>query len=918
MAGKINVGRSKKIHHIPLSWDVNKAKSNHQPKFRPVGDAILRGREKSVGKVMEQMFAAMPPVELWIDGKLNPEQYLQRAKEISQPYIQQIAALLQVSFNEGAITQQDRIRAEANRQLKRLRSPLRLTNEDGKVTKASVGGIDVGKDPKAIWAPVGIESFDEVSSASVQYAQFRSATLVTAMIEEQQKVIQELIGESFTTAQTFSTGRSVMGLTAGQTSSALFNVLEEMNPNTPLGRQLAQMRGVNSAGLTHPWERAVFHRSEKIAQQLADKGVTGARAYNKIRDDSNKYAKKLRRSRARMISRTEIKRAQVAGQLDSMREALDSGLADPVTSGKKWITGVTDVCPICVSLGFGRAIPVDQSFPDVGDGPPAHPNCRCDVDFSHRIKEAPQAIGAGDPKFPAGTPENPIVWQFNSGFQSAPNVTTAFRPPSVPRIPTPTPSVAATPVQPNVVPSPKIPNVDEVIEEIDAVPLQSKPTPTETGTSWKDDAFYAINATVNYKAGRVGVLIEEAIDEVSQVLGSVIPPNEVKTHIKSALLKKTSDTGNNVKVLGDFSASRKIKLPKEPKRPKKLNQAVSEERGGYKGSQNIDHRRFSTARQLDRELGDDVTTFTDEVLESMEKDGDFPFANWKEAGYKSEQDFKNAVDDFYTKADKWEKDIEDIFNGIDPVTGEPFEMAVGGTLKHPRYLPEDMRDLDEIPARRDMRISEETIYEKGTPEYDSSLKSTFHHENGHNIDFMHLSSNAPRVDDLTYDVFTLRPPRTGIVPVHESSNLIPRSTQLLNVVERRIKNYSLTMEEAIISLEDKADIALMRLFQALENSEATKRIDTYVQGLAAKAKTPKAGEQAIAKAGYLKDPTERMARIFEQYIPSRVGSLADRKLLAERIAGHDGLTGELFSVGEFEEVIVPAFEKWLRAVGMIE
>jgi hypothetical protein len=217
-----------------------------------------------------------------------------------------------------------------------------------------------------------------------------------------------------------------------------------------------------------------------------------------------------------------------------------------------------------------------------------------------------------------------------------------------------------------------------------------------------------------------------------------------------------------------------------------------------------------------------------------------------------------------------------------------------------------------------MRISEETIYEKGTPEYDSSLKSTFHHENGHNIDFMHLSSNAPRVDDLTYDVFTLRPPRTGIVPVHESSNLIPRSTQLLNVVERRIKNYSLTMEEAIISLEDKADIALMRLFQALENSEATKRIDTYVQGLAAKAKTPKAGEQAIAKAGYLKDPTERMARLFQQYIPSRVGSVTDRKLLAEAIAGNDGITGELFSVGEFEGVIVPAFEKWLRAVGMIE
>ena len=63
MPGTIRVGRPTRISHIPLSWDVTKARSNHEPKFRPVGDAVLRGRERSVGQVMEEMFASMPPIE---------------------------------------------------------------------------------------------------------------------------------------------------------------------------------------------------------------------------------------------------------------------------------------------------------------------------------------------------------------------------------------------------------------------------------------------------------------------------------------------------------------------------------------------------------------------------------------------------------------------------------------------------------------------------------------------------------------------------------------------------------------------------------------------------------------------------------------------------------------------------------------
>jgi len=131
-----------------------------------------------------------------------------------------------------------------------------------------------------------------------------------------------------------------------------------------------------------------------------------------------------------MISRTEIKRAQVHGQLSSMRQAVSDGLVDPQTAGKKWVTGATDVCNICSDLGFGKAIPLDQSFHGVGDGPPAHPNCRCDLDFPHTLSSAPTAHGAAGPNSPyrPGTPENPIVWEFPSGFKTTANPTTAFIP----------------------------------------------------------------------------------------------------------------------------------------------------------------------------------------------------------------------------------------------------------------------------------------------------------------------------------------------------------------------------------------------------------------------------------------------------------------------------------------------------------
>ena len=534
MPGPIRVGAPTRIRHIPLSWPVEKARSNHQPKFRPVNDTVLRGREVTVGEVMEQMFAAMPSPNDWIDGISDAGAYYQEATEVAEPFRVRIAEMLQVTFNEGALLGQDSIRADINVQLERLGSPLRLTGEDGRVTKrgARVEEVAVehlGRNPKSRWAPIGVEAFDVVDAKSVQYAQFRSGTLVTNMVEEQQRVVRGLIGESFTVQQTFQTGRTVTGLTAQQTAHALVEVLQEVNPTSQIGQNLAKFRGVNANGLTRPWEKAVYRRAETLADRLGRQGVTGVKAQMRIQKDAQRYADKLRRSRARMISRTEIKNAQVQGRLESFRQTVNDGLADPATAGKQWVTGATDVCSICSELGMSKPISLDNSFEGGFDGPTAHPNCRCDVMFVHDIANPPKAVPAGDPAYRPGTPENPITWEFPSGFKTQPSATTAFTPPGF--VP-PTPPVAVGPPQATA-------PVEVAPQPVDVpAPVQVAPTPAQSVGSnadlvWDDAGRKWANLTSDEQLflldSHTDDVLRQALEEIIEAEvrlsgGATLPP----------------------------------------------------------------------------------------------------------------------------------------------------------------------------------------------------------------------------------------------------------------------------------------------------------------------------------------------------------------------------------------------------------
>jgi SPP1 gp7 family putative phage head morphogenesis protein len=80
------------------------------------------------------------------------------------------------------------------------------------------------------------------------------------------------------------------------------------------------------------------------------------------------------RYRAEMIARSETSRAANEAALESYRQ---SG----VVMRKVWMTA-PDCCDICAEMD-GKVVGIDEAFFDDdygdGEGPPAHPNCRCSV-----------------------------------------------------------------------------------------------------------------------------------------------------------------------------------------------------------------------------------------------------------------------------------------------------------------------------------------------------------------------------------------------------------------------------------------------------------------------------------------------------------------------------------------------------------
>jgi SPP1 gp7 family putative phage head morphogenesis protein len=90
--------------------------------------------------------------------------------------------------------------------------------------------------------------------------------------------------------------------------------------------------------------------------------------------DALQEAPEFGEARAEMIARTETAFADVSGNLIGWR-------ASGVVEWKQWSVAQDEVCDLCNDMD-GTLVALDDTFDFGGeqiDGPPGHPNCRCDV-----------------------------------------------------------------------------------------------------------------------------------------------------------------------------------------------------------------------------------------------------------------------------------------------------------------------------------------------------------------------------------------------------------------------------------------------------------------------------------------------------------------------------------------------------------
>jgi SPP1 gp7 family putative phage head morphogenesis protein len=129
-------------------------------------------------------------------------------------------------------------------------------------------------------------------------------------------------------------------------------------------KQVRDLVGMNAQQA----QAAMNYRAELIQSGLSPEDVNTA---------MDKYVAKKIRQRALMIARTETMKALNDGSVSRWKQDQADGYLGPGAT-KEWMATEDEVtCPQCSTLD-GIAVPLGEDFPDDGgEGPPAHPNCRC-------------------------------------------------------------------------------------------------------------------------------------------------------------------------------------------------------------------------------------------------------------------------------------------------------------------------------------------------------------------------------------------------------------------------------------------------------------------------------------------------------------------------------------------------------------
>ena len=197
-------------------------------------------------------------------------------------------------------------------------------------------------------------SFDATDPRAIQWAQTRAGSLIKQIESEALTAVRGIIGEAL----------------QGQ-----FTVIG------------ASQRISRVIGLHDRWQTAVDNMYDRELSRLEElfPDMSIDALQQMAQDSALEYRGNLIASRSLTIARTEIIASQNTGQLISWLQASDNGVLDLNQALKEWVTGPDGwvgiaVCPVCLELG-GQRVPVLSVFSNGEATPPAHPNCRCNMNL---------------------------------------------------------------------------------------------------------------------------------------------------------------------------------------------------------------------------------------------------------------------------------------------------------------------------------------------------------------------------------------------------------------------------------------------------------------------------------------------------------------------------------------------------------
>lgn len=145
------------------------------------------------------------------------------------------------------------------------------------------------------------------------------------------------------------------------------------------------------------YQQKVYDSIKKSHPRMAEENVA-----RRAQEAALKYAGLQHRRRADMIANTELAFAYNRGAHESVRQAVKKGLMGPVE--KVWTTaGSERVCSHCAALN-GKRVGFDDSFGIPGrelfvgmhEMPPAHPHCRCAIQYREIAPPANRELAARD------------------------------------------------------------------------------------------------------------------------------------------------------------------------------------------------------------------------------------------------------------------------------------------------------------------------------------------------------------------------------------------------------------------------------------------------------------------------------------------------------------------------------------------